>query len=126
MKMVSVKVVAFSDSKNKAPTKPPKTGKGKKLDLFPLETVKQRMSGEYGYMYEDLADALKGVKQNTTYTFASGEPVKGVPVEEVTDMGKMKLLRFDEDGISFHNLQVYKYKGKFYGLEKDFDRLFDL
>ena len=126
MKVVSVQIVAFSDGKAKTPAKPGKSGKGKKLDLFPLETVKQRMAGDYGYMYEDLEDALKGVNQNTTYTFASEGGAISVPADDVTDMGKKKLLRFDEEGISFHNLRVYKYKGKLHGLEKDFDRLFDL
>ena len=123
MKLVNVVITALSDSKN---TKPTQKGKpGRKLDLTRLVNVATYMKG-YPFLFEGLEDELKKIKKNTTYTF---DPNKGnvtVSADSVTDMGKMKLARFDEDTITFHNLQVYSYMGDLYGLEKDFDKLFDI
>lgn len=115
MKVVSVTIVAASGKKA-----------SKKLNLLPLATVAQYIKDAPSFLTEGLEKDLKKIKKNTTYTFDPVEGVTTVSVDNVVDKGKMKLARFDEDKITFHNLQVYSYEGKMYGLEKDFDEVFDL
>lgn len=114
MKMVEVVVTA-------APRR-----SAKKLNLLPLATVAQYIKDAPDFITEGLKGDLKKIKKNTTYTFDPAEGVTTVSANNVVDKGKMKLARFDEDKITFHNLQVYSYDGQMFGLEDDFDEVFDL
>ena len=125
MKVVNVVITALSNSKNNGTGTASKRKPGRKLDLTRLVNVATYMKG-YPFMFEGLEDELKKIKKNTTYTFDPNKGNISVSADSVTDMGKMKLARFDEDAITFHNLQVYSYMGDLYGLEKDFDKLFDI
>lgn len=120
MKMVSVSIVATTGSKTKtAPA-------GKKISLFPLQTVKEHLKFSGNLIDLDaLKKDLKKINPNTTYTFAANGSTVNASMGDVVSKGKMKVAWISVDSIDLHNLQVYEYKGKLYGLDKDFDKLYE-
>lgn len=123
MKVVSVNIIATTGSKTKtAPA-------GKKIALFPLQTVKEHLKFSSDNLIDLDLDAmkkdLKKINQNTTYTFAANGSTVNASMGDVVSKGKMKVAWVSMDSIDLHNLQVYEYEGKLYGLDKDFDKLYE-
>jgi len=123
MKVVSVVITAAPSKKTKA------APAGKKIALFPLQTVKDHLkwssANHVDLDLEAMKQDLKKINQNTTYTFAANGSTVNASMGDVVSKGKMKVAWISVDSIDLHNLQVYEYKGKLYGLDKDFDKLYE-
>lgn len=123
MKVVSVVITAAPSKKTKA------APAGKRVALFPLQTVKEHLKFSSDNLIdldlEAMKKDLKKINQNTTYSFAANGSTVNAAMGDVANKGKMKVAWISVDSIDLHTVQVYEYKGKLYCLDKDFERFYE-